>query len=385
MIWTEPRRSRVRNWLFQAHLWTGLVIGLVVSVVGVTGSLLVFKPELERWMVAPITRVNPVGERLPVDRLVETVRRERPAYRIVNLYVYRDPTLAWNFRVTDRDGSRVQVYMNQYTGAIAGEDPFRDHFLDWVYELHEKLLLGNFGYFWNAVFAWLMVLMSVTGLVIWWPGVKRWRDGFRYHRRAGWKGQNYDLHKLGGWASAALLALVSVTGAYYAFADSYKRFVAAVTGTPASVATPKSRPAALRLVTVEQIYQNALAAMPEAEPQIFFFPSKADGIFSLRMRLDGDWVRTGNHHVYLDQYSGALIRRDSYGERPLGARIIGANGPLHFGTFWGWPTRVLWVLLGLAPGVLFGTGVAMYGNRVWAKRDARRMQPTLPELSRDSV
>jgi uncharacterized iron-regulated membrane protein len=378
VIWAQPRRSRVRHWLFQAHLWTGLAIGLVMAVVGITGSLLVFKPELERWMVAEMTLVRPTGPRVPVDVLVETLRRERPAYRISNLYVYRAPELAWNFRATDADGTRVQVYVDQYTGKIVGEDFFRGHFLDWAYELHEALLLGRTGLVANAIFAWLMVLLSVTGMVIWWPGRKHWRKGFRYHAAASWKGQTYDLHKLGGLASAALLVIVSVTGAYYAFPDAYRRVVAGVTDTAATAPTPKSRVTA-RTATVEQIYEAAVRAMPEAEPQILFFPQKPDGIYSLRMRLPGDWVRTGNHHVYLDQYSGAVIRPDYYHARPLGARVIGANGPLHFGTFGGNATRVLWVALGLSPGVLFGTGAVMYWNRVWGKRRAakRRLSPAL--------
>lgn len=374
----EPRRSRLRQWLFQVHLWTGLAIGLVVSVVGITGSILVFKPELERMMVSEMTIVRPAGTRVPVDQLVETLRRERPGYRISNLYVYRQPDLAWNFRTNAPDGTRVQVYLNQYTGKIVGEDPFRDHWLDWVYELHEVLLLGKPGLVANGIFAWLMVALSVTGMVVWWPGLRHWRKGFRYHLAANWKGQTYDLHKLGGLVSAGLLVIVSVTGAYYAFPDAYRKFVASVTGGPASVPTPRSKPAA-RTATVEQVYQNALAAMPEADPQILFFPQKADGIYSLRMRLPGDWVRTGNHHVYLDQYTGAVIRPDYYYNRPLGARVIGSNGPLHFGTFWGNTTRVIWVLLGLAPAILFVTGLLMYWNRVWAKRrrPARVAQPDL--------
>ena len=366
-LWKEPRRSPLRRFLFRVHLWTGLLLGLVFAVVSFTGSLLVFKPELERWVVSPLTQVIPGtgGQRVPIDQLVETLRRERPAYNITNLYVYRAPELAWNFRANDAAGFRVQVYFDPYTGRLLGEDPFRGHWLDWIYDLHERLLAGRAGLTANGIFGWLLALASLSGLVVWWPGVRHWRLGLRYHARAGWKGQNYDLHKLAGFFSAALLVLVAVTGAYYAFPDAYRRAVAALTGTPAAVATPKSRVLPQRLASVEQIYQRALAAMPEAEPQILFFPQRADGIYSLRLRLPGDWVRTGNQHVYLDAYTGEVIRPDYYSQRPLGARVIGANGPLHFGTFWGNLTRVVWVVLGLVPLLLWVTGLLMYVNRAW--------------------
>ena len=367
LLWVAPRRSALRRLLFQVHLWIGLAIGLVVSIVGLTGSILVFKPELEAALIPSLTRVTPGPQRVPIDQLVAVLKRDRPAYRITNLYVYGQPDLAWNFRTTHQDGSRVQVYFDQYTGRILGEDPFRDHWLDWIYDLHERLLAGRTGLTVNAIAAWLLVLMCLTGIIVWWPGQPHWRDGFRYHASASWKGQNYDLHKLTGFSSALLLALVSITGAYYAFPDAYRKTVAALTSTPAAVVTPKSKPGPPRTAGIEQIYLNALAAMPEAEPHILFFPSKPDGIFSLRMRLPGDWVRTGNHHVYLDQYSGAVIRPDYYHRRPLGARIIGSNGPLHFGTVFGNSPRVLWVLLGLTPAALSVSGALMYWNRVWAK------------------
>ena len=370
-LFTEPRRSRLRTWIFQVHLWLGLAIALVVSLVGLTGSILVFKPELEALMVSNLTRVTPGPRRVPIDQLVETLHRQRPSYRITNLYVYREPDLAWNFRTTAKDGTRVQVYFDPFTGRLLGEDSFGDHWLDWIYDLHEQLLLGRAGLTANAIFAWLLVLMCLTGIVVWWPGARHWRAGFRYHRPAGWKGQNYDLHKLSGFFSALLLALVAVTGGYYAFPDAYRKFVALSTASAALVPTPKSKPNQIRTATVEQIYQTALAAMPEAEPHIFFFPQRPEGIFSLRLRLPGDWVRTGNQHVYLDQYSGAVIRPDYYGRRPLGARIIGSNGPLHFGTFGGNVTRVLWVVLGFVPALLSVSGALMYWNRVWSKRRMR--------------
>ena len=365
----DPRRVWWRRLLFQVHLWTGLVIGLVVSVVGLTGSLIVFKPELERMSIPHLTHVTPQGERVPVQQLIDTMKRERPRYKLSNLYVYREPDLAWNFRTTGPHGHRIQVYLNPYTGQIIGEDDFKDHWLDWIYELHEVLLLAKPGLTANGIFAWLMVLMSVSGIVVWWPGVKHWRFGFRYHWRAGWKGQNYDAHKLIGFYAAVLLVIVSVTGAYYAFPDSYKRAVAWATAGPATVPTPKSKPRQVASKpTVDAILSRAQAAMPEATPMILFLPTNPTAIYSLRMRLPYDWSRTGSNHVYLDQYTGEVIRADYFVERPIGARIIGVNGPLHFGTFGGDFTRWLWVLLGLTPAILFVSGVIMYWNRVWAKR-----------------
>jgi uncharacterized iron-regulated membrane protein len=53
---------------------------------------------------------------------------------------------------------------------------------------------------------------------------------------------------------------------------------------------------------------------------------------------------------------------------PLGARLVNAMSPLHYGSFGGHWTRVLWIFMGLVPGVLSVSGFLMWWNRVIAKR-----------------
>lgn len=57
---------------------------------------------------------------------------------------------------------------------------------------------------------------------------------------------------------------------------------------------------------------------------------------------------------------------------------------LHFGNFgpWDWPLKVIWVIVGLAPAVLFVTGVLMWWNRVLrpGMRKARRKMEPAPAV-----
>ena len=45
----HPERFRVRQTVFQIHLWVGAVVGLYVVLMSVTGSIIVFRDELSRW------------------------------------------------------------------------------------------------------------------------------------------------------------------------------------------------------------------------------------------------------------------------------------------------------------------------------------------------
>jgi uncharacterized iron-regulated membrane protein len=125
-------------------------------------------------------------------------------------------------------------------------------------------------------------------------------------------------------------------------------------------------------VTIDTILANAEKALPAGEASILFFPQNATATYYLRKNVPGDWARTGDHQVHVDPYSGVVLAVDSPAAAPAGLRLIRAMGPVHFGTFGGWFTRIIWLLLGFAPLVLFVSGILMYWNRVLRKRLTRR-------------
>jgi len=94
--------------------------------------------------------------------------------------------------------------------------------------------------------------------------------------------------------------------------------------------------------------------------------------------LPGDWRRTGDNLVYIGQYSGHVIRINYHRELPWPIRFTRDIYPLHFGTFGGNFTRVLWIFVGLAPPILYVTGLLMWWNRsiLPARRRRRRRRET---------
>ena len=79
--------------------------------------------------------------------------------------------------------------------------------------------------------------------------------------------------------------------------------------------------------------------------------------------------------VYLDQYSGAVVTQAARRGRTAGDLIMVWAGPLHVGNFGGIGIRVAWLLLGLAPPLLFVTGFVMWWTRVVRTRWVRVAQP----------
>lgn len=351
---------------FQLHLWAGVILGIYFLVVGLTGSLVVYKKELERLMIPELVQVPPQDQRVSFDAMLASVKAAYPGMKLQNVYLY-PKGYSWSFRLQGERG-RVQAYVDPATGRVLGGDRYEDKFLQWVYDLHVNLLSGKPGLWWNGIGGFCLILMAATGIVIWWPERRFLRSALRYERRAGWKRQNYDLHKLLGLVSSALLILLALTGAYYAFPKEYESALATLTGGPSKTTAPRRTPVKGETpATLEEVLQVALRALP-GDPTLFRPAANPKEVHSLKTLQSKDWRTQGDDTVYIDPVTAKIIHIDRHAEQPLGVRLQRDIYALHFGTFGGHTTRVLWILIGLAPGTLFATGLLMWWNRSLSKR-----------------
>jgi uncharacterized iron-regulated membrane protein len=97
--------------------------------------------------------------------------------------------------------------------------------VSWLLDLHDNLLLGPSGRILNAVGALLVTVIGLTGLIIWWPGIKRWRRSLTVHRRVGWKRFNWDLHSAIGFWALLFVLMFGITGAYLGLPDPFAAVV----------------------------------------------------------------------------------------------------------------------------------------------------------------
>ncbi len=374
----KPRRSTSRKWLFQVHLWLGLILGPIVGIVGLTGAIVVFRYELNRVTTPGTAYVEPLGQRLPIDDLAARVQAARPGDTLTQAgWGEVGPGNAWNFRSLSPAGHRIHTFINQYTGEITGMDDYHDKWMQWFFDLHAYLLAGDTGEFLDGFIGLATVILSVTGLVVWWPGTAHWLFGFRYLWGAGWKRQNYDVHKVVGFYSSLALAFVAFTGAYFAFPLVYQRGAEVLTGTTVTVEPPRASTLwSERRVTMEDFIRAAEKAQPGARAVQFGIPQKNGDPVVVRTKEPRDWHRIGLNYVYFEPGDARLLRNDRFSEVTVGTRAILFVYPFHFGRFggrWGSPAMfygvmAVYVVIGIAPFVLMVTGCLMYWNRSLSKK-----------------
>lgn len=357
---------KLRTIAFHTHRWLGLSVGILLCIAGVTGSVLVFWHEIDQIVLTQqFGQIIPNGEKVTIASIADTVKAAYAAKGLTlsSVSVPEAAHHAYNVWLHAPADHHWQVFVNPYTGQIIGDREWESSWVGIIYELHYKLLAGNTGTLIMGIVALLTLLLSVTGIVLW-PGWRKLIAGFKIKWDAHIKRTNFDLHKVVGIITAIFLAFIGFTGfAWNVPQAKVTEAIHAVTFTP-KPADPVSKPIpGQRPLPIADLIQRADVAVPNATTTYVSFPEKPEAPFYMGKRQAQETDRWGRTRVYLDQFTGKVIQL-SDGLKPSRAEaIINQFGPLHFGTFGGVPTQVLYVLVGLTPTILMVTGVVMWWYR----------------------
>jgi uncharacterized iron-regulated membrane protein len=378
-FWTSPRKTSLRRWSFYIHFYAGLIAGILFSVVGITGSVLVFVPELRVLEVPGHAEVRPTGQPLPLETLLQVIRKSRPNDFIESFSSASErdsfeltPNKALNFRSYSPTRERIQTFIDPYTGAIICQYNYDHRWLQKIYDLHENLLGGLTGKKINAWFAMLLLIVSIAGLLLWWRGKKYWRLGLEYRFHASWKRQMWDLHNLGGFFFFLPLLILAVTGIYYSYESQFATAAGVLTHSPTSIQTPRSSVPGAKWRPIGDILRSSEQAAPDCKPTIFYFPKSSDASFYVRVRCPYDPHAVGLTYIYIDPPTARTTLVDRFYQEPSGMRIVRLMTPIHYGDVGGPFTRILWIFIGLTPGILFVTSLLMWWNRSLSKKWSQR-------------
>jgi uncharacterized iron-regulated membrane protein len=222
----QPQRVWLRRALFQIHLWTGLALGLYVVVLSVTGSALVYRGELVTFFRTPVPRADPSLQRLSTDELRASAQRAYPDHQIAELRENITRRTAVAQVTVERNGEIKERLFNPYTGEDLGDAFTRgERAVLWTVRLHDDLLYGSSGRYWNGVLSAFVTLLCLTGAVVWWPGVNRWRRSLIVKSHSGWRRFTWDLHSaLGAWLFLFIL-MWGVSGFYMGVPEPFVALV----------------------------------------------------------------------------------------------------------------------------------------------------------------
>jgi uncharacterized iron-regulated membrane protein len=385
----KPQRVWWRRALFQVHLWVGIILGLYIIVIGLTGSILVFKDELAALSYPGMRSAQQVDQSrwANLATVVENARAAHPRHKFVSAYV---PTVFSNTFLTYMEGPNQQwlyVFADPADGHIVGDSDLKSSWLFWVAELHFRLLAGDTGWILNGTGAAFLVLLSITGILLWWPGIKTWPRALKVGFKRGWKRINFDLHSAIGFWTLAIVFMWALSGVYFVWPKQFEavvnRFSSVASAIEPEIVVPpkmEGQSANLRV-----LLSQAQSASPDAKLSGLYIPEGAKHPITVFMARNGHQDFSQMDRIYFDPSSGKQLGIWHAGVNPtLGAKFVYWLGPLHFGVYWGSGIKILWAFLGLSLPTLTVTGALMYWNRslskYWVKLKTSSRKPNSQEV-----
>lgn len=366
--------SRARIFVRRVHLWLGLSLGLLFAVLGLTGSALVFYTGID-------AALHPVVEAGQSDCAPDLASPVWDQALAAGRARWHDPAGKWTIEVTGEGGAiparfypssghghhadRMMVWFSPDGRRIVRTEPWGVYLMSWLYQLHMALLAGDLG---GQVVGWsgvAMLLLLVSGIVAWWPRGS-WRKAVAFKRNAVPMRRLRDLHKLSGLWSMALVFVLVATGVLLALPAVTQALLQ-----PEAIPAPKSSDDRGGRVSIVHAFAAARRVLPEGRIVFVDMPSAQDAPIRVRLQVPGDpHRRFPGSYVFIDQFSGRVLALHDVCRAGTGTAVASWLRTLHDGTVGGLATRILAVVLGFVPALLFATGIMHWLRRTKASRSA---------------
>lgn len=365
-------RPRRLIWI-KIHLYLALIAGFFFALIGLTGSLSIYREELDTLLNPKLVVEQPQGKRQSLDKMMAAVRAEHPGR--YGSWTLEMPSSAHGMVTVWYDQPRetffelyapLMVSVNPYTAEVVASRFWGQTLSTWLLDLHTQLQLNRFG--WNAVgvLGVLLMLSIGSGVYLWWPGGQGIFGALKIHHHLGLVRLASDLHRLAGLLSAAVLLLLAFTG----FHLSYPAVLATLVGTSGmehggtgrnilSTAQPNNHP-----VSLESAEFLARGPFPRAELRRVTTPAGDSGIYRINLRQSSEINQRHPYTtVWVDRWSGHIKEvRDPSGFS-AGEVLTSWIWPVHSGEAFGAGARFLWFMAGLVPLVLYVTGLLHWLHR----------------------
>lgn len=385
----ESSRATLYRRIWRWHFYAGVCVLPFVALLALSGSVFLFKPQIDRWEERPFRGLPASPAALPSQQVAAALA----AHPSSLFRAYRLPEAQGDAALVSLQppagGSEIEVFVSP-GGEVLGSLVTDRRVVEVARRLHGKLLLGRVGGWLVELVACWAIVMLATGFVLWWPR-GRGLAGVLWPRRAS---MLRDLHAVTGfWVSAFALVLLLTGLPWTQVWGSAFRTVRAefgwvrgapqwTTGTEHHHGTPKAR---APVVPLADGPFDRIIGFAAAEP--LHFPTRllAPGT-PLFGRASPDWQlvslvqnRPLGLSIVYHRDTGLELHRERFADRHPIDRVIGYGQAWHEGALFGPVNQLIGVLTAAALVALCVTGLLMW----WRRRPQGRLgAPSLPASRR---
>jgi len=361
-----PRPARQRPpGLWRWHQWAGLAGLLVLLVAALSGTLLVYQKELVALVVTPGARLPPGYGPTVIARELETIATTRGLEGAFSVKAPSALEPYWTLRHPDGLELLSLGSLQPYQGRL-----WFLRALEFVRELHVDLFASVWGEGLLLLSALLAMFLCISGLVLWWPGRRRfhWRWVLPRQIRPS---QLLQYHRHSGALASPVLVVLLLTGSLMMWQKLVRPLLP-----PVASQTLSDAPAPPGDTGVAADYLRAQARMADGWPTyIRIWPEGGEQMMKVRFRLPGEWHLNGRTSVQVTGRSGDVVVSERSDRVGPARKLVNQLYPLHSG--YGMPAayRLLALLAGIGLFWLSLTGAAHYLQRRRQRRGRQRNRP----------
>lgn len=401
------------------HLWIGVACGLFLLTMALSGTVLLFGPKIDRWLLPSLYAVTGPSAVQPANVYLAKAKTAVPHGEPVQLRWPEEVGFPLTVLMRLGDGARqggqrgnapehstsepaasepavvehrseramparnaaapagrpriTMVYLDPPTGEVLGTADPRASVVGWFRSLHEDLLIPAFGgrsiVGWNGVGLFVLCL---TGLYLWWP------RGASLLRALSWRrGPTISInlhHRVGFWIVLPL-AVMAFTGIFQSFQPQGRAFIGLLAPTTPQQMLQRARggaPLPKPNLEPQQALDAVLSDAGSMHPVLLALPSEADKTWRVQVAGAGGEAKT----ALVDDATKAV----STPQALQGDAFLAFMRRIHDGTHDGPVWNVIVLLAGLSPPLLFVTGVMM-----WLRRRHNESRGVAKRVSDQSV
>jgi uncharacterized iron-regulated membrane protein len=372
--------------LWRWHFHAGLFCIPFVIVLALTGSIYLFKPQIDALADRDVDSLQVTGRRASGEAQIAAAIASIPGSKLFVYEVPSEPDDAVRVHVYAPDGAGRIVYVHPETLAILKSVPHTSRLTEIVRMIHGELLVGKTGSVLVELAASWALIMLGTGLYLWWPRETRGLGGVLYPRFGGGRRQLWrDLHAVSGiWISSlAIFLLVTAMPWTTVAGDGIGRIRSWVAPAPRDWATNSAdeHAAHRRQVAADSVATPlkiddviARVAPYQLDPPVrLYLPNENQPHWRVRSETQN---RPRVRELALDPLSGALLHEDRFADKSTLDKAIQVGIAAHEGQLFGIANQLLGLFTALGLLTICVSAIVMW----WRRRPAGTLGVPAPAV-----
>jgi len=338
--------------LFRIHAAAGLISGLFILLMSLSGAALVYRDSIDS---VPYSFFDPGTDRVSVDSAYKVIQQAYPHAQVSSCEIRR--TGVYSFFIYDssyKDGKKaMEVFVHNHVGRISGKRGAGDHLVNWLSKFHNSFHLGKTGEWLLGFFALIFLLSLVTGIILF----RKKIAGVLLFRRSVYTKRN--LHQVIGVYALLFNLVIGVTGFWMQRYVFKKEFYQSYNYTPVVKASPPLP------FNFDSAYKLILTRYPDFTAHVIYFAQSPAGKTNVYgSRASNAWIHSKKFAdaIMLDS-AGGIAKTRMIGEISADDRYDIINSQLHMGKYGGWGIKLIYFVFGLSGALLSITGFLLWWKR----------------------